>query len=161
MNGLMLFTDGSVNTKSKIGYGAYLIVTEDELSTESLKTQVNIKRFENTSSVKLELETLLWALNENDFSENKLKVYTDSQNIISLLGRRDRLERNNYQSKKNKLIRNYQLYQEFYKLIDMITDCRFIKVHGHKRSIQKDDIDQIFSIVDRASRNALRKEILE
>jgi len=43
----------------------------------------------------------------------------------------------------------------------MITDCRFIKVRGHKRSIQKDDIDQIFSIVDRASRNALRKEILE
>jgi len=73
MNGLMLFTDGSVNTKLKIGYGAYLIVTEDELSTESLKTQVNIKRFENTSSTKLELETLLWALNENDLQRINLK----------------------------------------------------------------------------------------
>lgn len=156
----MLFTDGSANTKSKIGYGAYLIVVEGEFSYESLKSQVRIKRFEDTSSTKLELETLLWALKENDFSEGKLKIYTDSQNILSLLERRERLEQNNYRSKKNKLINNYQLYQEFYKIIDMI-NCKFIKVRGHKRSIQKDDIDQIFSLVDRASRNALRKEILE
>ncbi len=159
MNELMLFTDGSVNTRSKIGYGAYLIITSDELSSESLKSQVNVKRFENTSSTKLELETLLWALKENNFSENKLKIYTDSQNIISLLGRRERLEQNTYRSQKNNMIRNHQLYKDFYRIIDLM-DCRFIKVRGHKRSSQKNNIDQIFTLVDRASRNALRKEFL-
>ena len=159
MNELMLFTDGSVNTRSKIGYGAYLIITSDELSSESLKSQVNVKRFENTSPTKLESETLLWALKENKFSENKLNIYTDSQNIISLLGRRERLEQNTYRSQKNNMIRNHQLYKDFYKIIDLM-DCKFIKVRGHKRSSQKNDIDQLFTLVDRASRNALRKEFL-
>jgi len=61
---LLLFTDGSVNTKTKIGYGAYLFLNEEELSGISLKNKVKFKRFENTSSSKLELQTLLYALKE-------------------------------------------------------------------------------------------------
>ena len=84
-------------------------------------------------------------------------VYTDSQNIIGLQARRARLEQNQYQSKKNKPIKNHELYKEFYRMIDLI-DIGFIKVRGHKVSNQKDEIDRLFTLVDRASRNALRKE---
>ncbi len=156
MNTLKLFTDGSVNTKSKIGYGAYLFISEDGLSLESLKAQVKVKRFEETTSTKLELQTLLWAVSEINLPVSKVIVYTDSQNIISLLERRERLEQNNYSSKKNKLIKNFKLYQDFYKITDQL-NCKFIKVRGHKRSIQKNNIDQLFTLVDRASRNALRQ----
>ena len=157
MKELMLFTDGSVNTKSKIGYGAYLTVAERGLSMDLLKTQVKVKRFEHTSSTKLELQTLLWAL--NDIQEVRLKVivFTDSQNIIGLQGRRDRFEQNSYYSKKGKRLNNYKLYQEFYKIIDQL-DCQFVKVRGHKVSHQKNDIDNLFALVDRASRNALRSD---
>ncbi len=61
---IILFTDGSINPQSKIGYGAYLAVAEIDLSHESLKKHVKIKRFEDTSSTKLELQTLLWALED-------------------------------------------------------------------------------------------------
>lgn len=159
MNEVKLFTDGSVNTKSKFGYGAYLFISEDGLSLDSLKEQVKVKRFEGTTSTKLELQTLLWALSEIHLSVNKVIVYTDSQNIISLLERRERLEQNNYSSKKNTLIKNYKLYQEFYKITDQL-NCKFVKVRGHKKSIQKDNIDQHFTLVDRASRNALRQGYL-
>ena len=64
MDELILLTDGSVNTRSKIGYGAYLAVKETGLSPDSLETLVKLKRFEPTSSTKLELETLLWALGD-------------------------------------------------------------------------------------------------
>ena len=57
---LQLYTDGSVNTQLKVGYGAYLLVSELTMSTDTLKEQVKIKRFEQTSSTKLELQTLLW-----------------------------------------------------------------------------------------------------
>ena len=157
MNELKLFTDGSVNTKSKIGYGAYLFISEDIFPVDSLKRQVQIKKFEETSSTKLELQTLLWALKDIELKKRKIVIYTDSQNIISLPERRERFEQNNFSSKKNKLIKNHQLYKEFYKINDEI-DCKFIKVSGHKRLNQKDDIDQFFTIVDRASRNALRKD---
>ena len=60
----MLFTDGSVNTQSKIGYGAYLAVSESGLSLDSLRECVKVMRFEHTSSTKLELQTLLWALGD-------------------------------------------------------------------------------------------------
>ncbi len=49
----MLLTDGSVNTQSNIGYGAYLAVSERGLSLDLLRTRVKVRRFEHTSSTKL------------------------------------------------------------------------------------------------------------
>ncbi len=152
---LMLFTDGSVNIQTNIGYGVYLAVSERGLPLETLRTRVKVRRFEHTSSTKLELETLLWALSDIQAWEGRVIVYTDSQNIMGLQGRRDGFELNNYRSKKKKLLNNYKLYQQFYTLTDK-KDFEFVKVSGHRLSTQKDDIDRIFTIVDRASRNALR-----
>ncbi len=155
MNELMLLTDGSVNTQSNIGYGAYLAVSERGLSLELLRTRVKVRRFEHTSSTKLELQTLLWALGDIQALESKVVVYTDSQNIMGLPGRRERFEQNSYRSKKGRLLNNYELYQEFYIMADQL-NCRFVKVRGHQVSNQKDEIDRLFAFVDRASRNALR-----
>ena len=155
MDELMLLTDGSVNAHSKIGYGAYLAVSERGLSLDSLRLRVKVRRFEHTSSTKLELQTLLWALGDIQALRSRVIVYTDSQNIMGLQGRRDRFEQNDYRSKKNKRLNNYKLYQEFYRLTDQL-DCEFVKVRGHQVSNQKDDIDRLFTLVDRASRNALR-----
>jgi ribonuclease HI len=155
MDELMLFTDGSVNTHSKIGYGAYLAVSERGLPLDSLRPRVKVRRFEHTSSTKLELQTLLWALRDIQALGSRVIVYTDSQNIMGLQGRRDRFEQNDYRSKKNKRLKNYELYQEFYRMTDQL-DCEFVKVRGHRASNQKDDMDKLFTLVDRASRNALR-----
>ena len=155
----MLFTDGSVDTQSKIGYGAYLSVSEHGLSLDSLRECVKVRRFEHTSSTKLELQTLLWALGDIQVSESKVIVYTDSQNIMGLPERRERFEQNDYRSKKGRLLNNYELYQEFYRLTGQLK-CRFVKVRGHQVSKQKDEIDRLFTLVDRASRNALRGDNL-
>ena len=151
----MLFTDGSVNVRSNIGYGAYLAVPEGELSLGSLRAGVKVRRFEHTSSTKLELQTLLWALSDIQALGSRVIVYTDSQNIMGLPGRRDRLEQNDYRSKKNRRLSNFKLYQEFYTMIDQL-DCEFVKVRGHQVSHQKDNIDRFFTLVDKASRHALR-----
>jgi len=155
----MLFTDGSVDTQSKIGYGAYLSVSEHGLSLDSLRECVKVRRFEHTSSTKLELQTLLWALKDIQTLESKVTVYTDSQNIMGLPVRRERFEQNSYRSKKGRLLNNYELYQEFYRMTDQLK-CRFVKVRGHQVSSQKDYIDRLFTLVDRASRNALRGDNL-
>jgi len=157
MDELMLFADGSMNTHSKIGYGAYLAVSERGLSLDLLRARVKVRRFERTSSTKLELQTLLWAFSDIQALGRRVIVYTDSQNIMGLQGRRDRLEQNDYRSKKNKRLKNYELYQEFYRMTDQL-DCEFVKVRGHQVSNQKDDIDRLFTLVDRASRNALRED---
>lgn len=154
---MKLFTDGSVDPQSKIGYGAYLAVSGDGISLDLLKSRVKLQRFEQTSSTKLELQTLLWALEDSDIRGNRVVVYTDSQNIMGLPGRRERLEQRGYQSKKNRPVHNHELYQAFYRRMDQ-SKIQFVKVKGHKRSFQKDEADQIFTLVDRATRNALRAE---
>ena len=157
MDELMLFTDGSVNAQSNIGYGAYLTVAEAGISLDILRSRVKVRAFEQTSSTKLELQTLLWALSDIQAFGIKVFVYTDSQNIMGLQSRRDRFKQTDYRSKQDRRIKNYELYQEFYRMTDQL-DCEFVKVRGHRVSNQKDDIDRLFTLVDRASRRALRGE---
>ncbi len=184
MKSLLLFTDGSAHPTSRVGYGAYLAIpdlkkrhavrlepatamkqsemaTVDNLrmqiasnaSGSSLETCVQLKRFEDTSSSQLEIETLIWALRATQ--PQTVTLYTDSQNIIGLPGRRERMEKQEYLSKTGTLLKHAELYQEFYSLTDPL-DYTLVKVKGHRRSQQKSPIDRLFTLVDRASRQALR-----
>lgn len=152
---LRLFIDGSVNPKSKVGYGAYLAGLFEEPYSGSFKVNVKLKKFEQTSSAKLEIQTLIWALTSIQEPATRIIVYTDSQNIIGLQARRGRFENNDYLSKKNRPIKNRALYQEFFFLSDQLA-CEFKKVDGHKPSILKNDTERFFTLVDKASRKALR-----
>ncbi len=155
---IYLFTDGSVNPQSGMGYGAYLLVDNLEFISTELEKNIIIRKFDNTSSTKLELETLLWALDDASLKNFRIVVYTDCQNIIGLKGRRERFEKNNYMTSKGKQIKNHELYREFFKRLDIL-DYEFIKIKGHKKSSVKNEIDEIFTLVDRATRKALRKSL--
>jgi len=152
---LFLLTDGSADPKSGIGFGAYLTFSELPENSSAIKL-IKIKQFKNTSSTKLELQTLLWALSE--ISDNEIISYTDSQNIVGLLSRKEKLVKNNYYSKNGTLLKNHELYKEFFESIEKF-DIQFNFINGHKPSVNKDHLDKIFSLVDRASRNALRSYI--
>jgi len=94
MKNIKLFTDSSVNPQKKIGFGSFLVVQNENILFENLKESIKTKEFENTSSTKLELETLLWALEEIKNNEDCIiEVYTDCQNIIGLKNRREKLEK--------------------------------------------------------------------
>ncbi len=157
-NKIYVFTDGSVDPVSKVGYGASLVTTSLDDSIEMLQELLKVKRFENTSSTKLEIQTLLWVLEEIIPFSGELFIYTDSQNIVKLLDRQGRLEKNNFHTKQNRLINNSELYQDFFRLINEM-DIRIVKIRGHNKTRLKDYIDKIFTLVDRASRKALREKI--
>ena len=159
MKKIKLFCDGSCNPQEKIGYGAYLLIEDNNFDLIFLKSKIIFKKFENTSSSKLEIETLLCALNDIDIKDCIIEVYTDCQNIIGLENRREKLEKNNFQTSSGKLIGNYELYKDFFGKLDEL-NLTFIKVKGHKKNSLKDEIDTIFNLVDKASRNALRENML-
>ncbi len=154
MSPLLVFTDGSVNAQTHIGYGAYVVVE----NKDALSPTIKVKEFEDTSSTKLELQTLLWALEEVKGLGREIIVYTDSQNIIGLPKRRERFEKNSFLTTKKILIGNHLLYKAFYKMMDEL-EFSLVKVKGHKLSSDKDAIDRLFTLVDRASREALRKSL--
>ena len=157
MSTLSLFTDGSVNPKTSVGYGAYLAFIGPVPSLAFLQTQIQVRRFEATSSTQLELQNLIGALAEVKDKATRFIIYTDSQHIIRLLERRSRLEENNYCSKKGKRLKQAHLYQAFYGLTDQLV-CEFVKVQGHQASRHKEEIDQVFTLVDKAARVAIRQE---
>ncbi|MGE0050982.1 MAG: RNase H family protein [Arcobacter sp.] len=83
MKNIKLFTDSSVNPQEKIGFGSFLIIEDEKMTFENLKKTIKTKKFENTSSTKLELQTLLWALAEIKNKNSLIEIYTDCQNIIN------------------------------------------------------------------------------
>ena len=165
MSRIALFTDVSINTNLKIGFGAYLLVPEsylEETSCDVMKKEVKVKKFESTSSTKLEIEALLWALEELEKSHKEkdlycnLTIYTDSQCIACLSGRRTKLERSEFKSSKtNKELNNALLYHRFYRFSDRLK-FEIIKLKGHSKLIIKDTLHKMFSNVDKGSRKALR-----
>lgn len=160
MHNLILFTDGSVDTKTRIGFGAYLAVSDIELPLADLNAQVKVKQFENTSSTKLELQTLLWAMDDallvSAEKTLQITIYSDSQNIVGLPARRSGLEQRDYFASNGKRLSNAELYQQFFKALDQC-NCQISKVEGHKPQHAKNTIDRVFALVDKTSRSALRE----
>ncbi|NKB76964.1 MAG: ribonuclease H [Gammaproteobacteria bacterium] len=161
MSTLLLFTDGSVHIQSKVGYGAFLALNDDEnrplgiSEVSKLAERVQTKRFEDTSSTRLELQTLLWAVDALSPIKQKIIIHTDSQNIIGLPGRRDRLQRQDYYTKRHQRLKNHGLYRRFYDVMDSL-DITLVKLEGHKPAAAHTERDRLFALVDKASREAMR-----
>ncbi|RPI77483.1 MAG: ribonuclease H [Desulfobacteraceae bacterium] len=170
MHTLSLFTDVSCNPKFQIGFGAYLLVADLDLNAdrmELIKDRVKYKKFDFTSSTKLEIETLLWALQEvkkiipkSDWPV-RLTLYTDSQGLAGLPDRRAKLEQLNFKSiGKNRELNQAALYRKFYRASDR-WQFKVVKLKGHFKSLKKDTFQTLFTYVDKRSRKELKSYLKE
>jgi len=164
MKDTALFTDVSVNPRLRLGVGAYLAmpasfleVSPYDIDKSELSDRIKVRRFEDTSSTKLELLTVLWALQEQQkASKGKIRVYSDSQCVSSLLNRRAGLLAKDFLSRRtNRPLKNAPLYRAFCELYDAL-DFEVIKVEGHTRAGAHDTVRRMFSCVDRKARKALK-----
>ena len=167
MNSFALFTDVSLNPQRKLGVGAYLLVPAPFLESEphaieqgAVSARLKIRRFAETSSTRLELQTVLWAL-ENSRAEltgaalGSLRIYTDSQCVAGLVGRRAGLiDRDFLARRSGRPLTNALLYRAFYAAYDQL-GFQLIKVAGHSRACSHDTVQRVFSYVDREVRKAL------
>jgi len=173
MNSFVLFTDVSMDPQRRLGIGAYLLVPATFLETapqdirrEEISAQLRLRMFTETSSTRLEVQTVLWALENyraefNSSDKGSLRVHTDSQCIAGLPGRRAGLEANYFVSKRSrKPLTNTLLYRAFYAAYDEL-GFELIKVAGHSPSRSHDTVQRIFSYVDKEVRKALSLWIVE
>lgn len=155
----LIFSDISFNPKNKIGVGGFIIIPSNKINSIS-EDLITTKTVEDTKNTSLEIQAILWALEtfkQKYSSQNisKLTVYTDCQTVANLLSRRKRLEEKGYRSNKGKKLSNAVLYQKFYQLYDELKP-EIIWVKGHKETHKKDEIDRIFSFLDKFVRKMLR-----
>lgn len=157
-----------MNSRLGRGVGGYLFLpavslkaSPDGIDKPDIIKHLVTRRFTGTGSTQLEIQTMLWALEDyrnasTGSRHGELTVYTDSQCAAGLLRRRSGLENKKYAgSKTNSVIKNALLYQTFYSLHDEL-GVTVVKVAGHGPSSSHDTVHRIFSILDREVRKALR-----
>lgn len=159
-----LFTDVSVSSVHKLGVGAYVMIPASFLEASSgvierpqITRRIKVRRFEETTSTRLELQTVLWALTENrQGPHGSLTIYSDSQCVSGLLKRKPRLLAGGFLSKKTKRqLGNASLYHTFFELHDEL-GFQVVKMEGHSKSCFHDIAHRIFSFVDKEARKALK-----
>ena len=162
---MILFTDSSVSPQSKLAVGGYLLVSKlDTATARSRKShQVQLKTFADggISSTELELRTMIWALGsiQSDLNSAELTVYTDSQNVAGLIDRRARLEQKEFRNRFGERMKQADQYQIFFGLLDKLnqhTMVEIVKIKGHRRRSERTELEQLFSLVDQATRHRLR-----
>jgi ribonuclease HI len=166
MNSFALFTDVSVNPQRKLGIGGYLLipvsfleVEPDSIQRAEVSAGLKTRRFADTSSTRLEVQTVLWALEDLEeklegLTPGALRIYTDSQCVVGLAGRRSNLEQAGFIAKRSGMpLTNATLYRAFYAASDKL-GFQLIKVPGHSRANTQASVQRIFSYVDREVRKS-------
>lgn len=167
MNSFALFTDVSVNPQRKLGVGGYLLlpvpcleIEAHNIDPDKMTALLRVRRFAGTSCTTLEVQTVVWAVQEihrelSGSAPGILQIYTDSQCVSGLLGRRAALEKSGFIARSSgRPLAHAGLYREFYAAYDRI-GFQLIKVAGHSPAGSHDSVRRIFSYVDRGVRKAL------
>ena len=167
MNICALFTDVSLNPQRRLGVGSCLLVpanlldsAPDAIDQAGVSARLRFRRFAETSSTRLEVQTVLWGVEMyreqcRRCGPGRLQVYTDSQCVVGLPGRRAALEANGFvAAHSGRLLANAPLYRALYAVHDEL-GFDLIKVAGHSRAGNHGSVQRIFSCVDRGARRAL------
>jgi len=141
-----IFTDGSCNTKLRIGAWAALIFTGDK--------KIDLHGEEtNTTHNRMELLAAIKALEYIDKNNCKIIIYSDSQYLVDIQIRRNKLKINNYLTKKGEAIQNKDLVEKVVSFLETM-DLELIKVKAH---LKKNETSNFNREVDKLSRKIVRE----
>lgn len=119
-----IYTDGSCNTQNLLGAWAAIVLDGAEKTVLSGKEA-------NTTHNRMELMAVIKAL--TFVNVDKVTVYSDSQYVTELAGRREKLAAKGFLTNKGTEIRNADLVQEFLAL-DAAMEITFVKVKAHRKA---------------------------
>ena len=148
-----IFTDGSCHTQRRIGTWVAIIFngTERKLLTGIM---------EDTTHNQMELIAVINAIEYAKLHYQNIptiRVYTDSQYVIMIPGRKKKMELAGFNTKKGSALQNTDLVK---KLLDLVSSVpvEFIKIIAHQK---KTDTNNYNREADMLSRKLLRKVIGE
>lgn len=141
---IIVYTDGSCHTQLKNGAWASIIL--NGTSRELLSGKVLL-----TTHNRMELVAVINSIVyiEKTFSEkNYIKIYTDSQYVVKLPQRIEKLKAHHFMSANGKMIQNHDLVMKLADLIDRF-NIDFIKVKAHQKSNSSENLNREVDIVAR------------
>lgn len=151
MDNIEIYTDGSCHTQFKTGGWAAIVIYEGEESIlEGIEQDTTHNRMELTAVLK-SLEYIA----EKQFSYEMINIFTDSQYVVQIEKRKEKLKAKEFRTKSGKDIQNKDLVFDLIDLIESLP-VNFIKVKAH---LKKTGLRNINREVDKLSRKIVRDYI--
>lgn len=146
-----IYSDGSCNQQYKIGGWASIVIIDNKetlLKGEELETTHN--RMELLGFIKAieYLETI-------NMSKNKIRIISDSQYLVNLNERREKLKAANFITGKGTNIQNKDLVEKIIYYIENM-DIEFVKIKAHQK---RNEIRNVNREVDKISRQIVRNSV--
>ena len=150
-NPITVFTDGSCNPTLGIGGWASILFVEGKKIILSGAEQ-------QTTHQRMELQAVLKAfeyLAHANVKMDAVELYTDSQYVVGIAGRRMKLKKAEFRTTKNLFIRNVDLVKMLVEFMEGM-NIRFIKVKAHQKKAAQNNNRE----VDKLARKLVRQRSL-
>lgn len=148
---IRIYTDGSCHTQLLVGAWAAIIFMEGE------KIILKGEEYETTHN-RMELQAVISAVNylkARSADKGVIEVYSDSQYVVNIQMRKEKLKSKCFLSNKGSAIQNADLVRQLIEQIESYT-LHFIKVKAHQKGG-----DAINREVDGIVRKLMRKHTKE
>ena len=149
LKSITIYTDGSCHTQLKIGAWAAVILVDGE-------KKILTGKAENTTHNRMELTAVIDALMyvQNNYGVTReIKIISDSQYVIGLTAREQKLSANDFITKKGKPVQSADLVKQLLFLLNtMNVNLEKIKAHQQKTGVDDYNIE-----VDKLSRKLVRE----
>ena len=148
MSTIRIYTDGSCNTTLKTGgWAAIIFLDNEKIILKGIEFNTRQNRMELTAVI----ESLQFIEKKNN-SQKLINVYSDSQYVIGIPERTEKLKSNYFLTARGKPVRNADLVEKLIHLIET-TNIEFIKVKAHQK---KDELENYNREADKISRKIVR-----
>lgn len=149
---ITVFTDGSCHNQLKTGgWASIILVDKQKIILEGSEPGTTHQRMELIAV----LESLLYIERSNQL-DHPIIVYSDSQYVVDLTQRRERLTSSGFRTKKQNPIRNADLVQRLMNFMSL-PQITFLKLKSHLKSSDAETL--LNGEVDRRSRQMMRKHM--
>lgn len=148
----VIYTDGSCHTQQRIGTWAALIFIENK--------KILLKDYaEDTTHNRMELlgviESLNYILVHYPNCQN-IQIISDSQYVVHLRERKEKLIFKNFKTKAGKEIQNADLVKNLFEF-DEVWQLNYEKIKAHQQKVE--GVENFNIEVDLIARNLLREKI--
>lgn len=148
---ISIYTDGSCNPKYEIGgWAAILLVGDEKIILEG-------KDF-NTTHNRMELLAVIKALEYiviKSINHNKIKIYSDSQYVVKISQRKEKLKAKKFQTNKGLAIKNVDFVKILIQYIESF-NIDFIKIKAHQKETEFENFNRE---VDKLARKIVRQNV--
>lgn len=140
---ITIYTDGSCNTQTCCGAWAAIILAGEQ------KT-ILCDAEKNTTHNRMELTAVLRSIDFaiSNYQGTPLEIYTDSQYVVNLPERMEKLLNNNFVTKKGNILNNFDLIQELISLVKK-HPVSFHKVKAHQKSGDQENLNREVDMICR------------